>query len=54
MMSDLCKECVLYMMEQTRLKCKKQSDNLLYPVFTSGKRRSNDSMEVCLKPCAIN
>lgn len=22
MMSDLCRECVLYMMEQTRLKCK--------------------------------
>lgn len=49
MMSDLCKECVLYMMEQTRLKCKNNPDNLLYPVFTSGKRRSNDSMEVCFK-----
>ena len=44
MMSDLCKECVLYMMEQTRPKCKNNPDNLLYPVFTSGKRRSNDSM----------
>lgn len=49
MMSDLCRECVLYMMEQTRLKCKNNPDNLLYPVFTSGKRRSNDSMEVCFK-----
>ena len=49
MMSDICKECVLYMMEQTRLKCKNNPDNLLYPVFKSGKRRSNDSMEVCFK-----
>ena len=49
MMSDLCRECVLYMMEQTRLKCKDNPDDLLYPTFTNGKRRSNASMEVCFK-----
>lgn len=49
MMSDLCKECVLYMMEQTRLKCKDNPDDLLYPTFANGKRRSNASMEVCFK-----
>lgn len=49
MMSDLCRECVLYMMEQTRLKCKDNPDDLLYPTFANGKRRSNASMEVCFK-----
>lgn len=49
MMSDLCKECVLYMMEQTKLYCENNQDNLLYPVFSNGKRRSNASMEVCFK-----
>ncbi len=49
MMSPLCRECVLYMMEQTRLKCKNNPDNLLYPTFINGKRRSNSSMEVCFK-----
>lgn len=49
MMSDLCRECVLYMMEQTRLKCKDNPDDLLYPTFGNGKRRSNASMEVCFK-----
>lgn len=49
MMSDLCRECVLYMMEQTRLKCRNNPDNLLYPTFINGKRRSNSSMEVCFK-----
>lgn len=49
MMSDLCRECVLYMMEQTRLKCKNNPDDLLYPTFANGKRRSNASMEVCFK-----
>lgn len=49
MMSDLCKECVEYMIEQTKLNCKDNPDNLLYPVFRNGKKRSNDSMEVCFK-----
>lgn len=49
MMSDLCRECVLYMMEQTKLNCKNNPENLLYPTFRNGKRRSNSSMEVCFK-----
>lgn len=49
MMSPLCKECVLYMMEQTRLNCSNNPDNLLYPTFRNGKRRSSASMEVCFK-----
>ena len=48
-MSDLCKEVVLYMQEQTKLQCKHNPDNLLYPTFRNGKRRSNSSMEVCFK-----
>lgn len=48
-MSDLCRECVLYMMEQTKLKCPNNPDDLLYPSFNTGKRRSNSSMEVCFK-----
>lgn len=49
MMSPLCKECVLYMMEQTKLNCKNNPENLLYPTFKNGERRSNSSMEVCFK-----
>lgn len=49
MMSDLCLECVLYMMEQTKLKCSCNYDNLLYPVFRNGRRRSPSSMENCFK-----
>lgn len=49
MMSDLAKECVIYMQEQTKLNCKSNPDNLLYPTFRNGKRRSNSSMEVCFK-----
>lgn len=49
MMSTLCKECVIYMQEQTRLNCKNNLDDLLYPTFRNGKRRSNSSMEVCFK-----
>lgn len=49
MMSELCRECVLYMMEQTKLNCKDNPDNLLYPEFRNGKRRSLSSMEVCFK-----
>lgn len=49
MMSELCKECVLYMMEQTKMRCPNNPDNLLYPTFANGKRRSSSSMEVCFK-----
>lgn len=49
MMSDLCRECVLYMQEQTKLNCPNNPENLLYPVFRTGKRRSTSSMEVCFK-----
>ena len=48
-MSDLCKEVVQYMQEQTKLQCKNNPDNLLYPTFRNGKRRSLSSMEVCFK-----
>lgn len=46
MMSDLAKECVLYMQEQTKLNCKNNPDNLLYPTFRNGRRRTNATMEV--------
>lgn len=49
MMSDLCRECVLYMMEQTKLKCRNNPNNLLYPTFRNGKRRSNSTMENSFK-----
>lgn len=49
MMSELCRECVVYMQEQTKLKCSHNPDNLLYPTFRNGKRRSSSSMEVCFK-----
>lgn len=49
MMSELCRECVLYMIEQTKLNCPNNPENLLYPTFRNGKRRSNSSMEVCFK-----
>ena len=37
------------MQEQTRSKCKNNSENLLYPQFRTGKKRTNASMEICLK-----
>lgn len=49
MMSDLCRECVIYMMEQTKLNCRNNPDNLLYPTFRNGKRRSNSTMETSFK-----
>ena len=48
-MSDLAKECVEYMQEQTKLQCNCNKDNLLYPTFRNGKRRTNSTMEVCFK-----
>lgn len=49
MLSDLAKECVAYMIEQTKIHCKNNKDNLLYPSFRSGKRRSNSTMEIGFK-----
>ena len=49
MMSDLCLEVVRYMIEQTKLHCKNNSKNLLYPTFRTGKPRSLSSMEICFK-----
>lgn len=48
-MSELCKECVLYMKEQTKLKCPNNPEGFLYPTFRNGKARQNSSMEVCFK-----
>jgi integrase len=45
-MSDLCRECVEYMQEQTKLHCLNNQDDLLYPTFRNGKRRSNATMRV--------
>ena len=47
--SDLCRECIQYMRKQTELYCKNNPDNLLYPTFRNGKRRSNASMENSFK-----
>lgn len=50
MMSDLCKECVEYMIAQTKLHCKDDNPlGLLYPTFRTGKERSVSSMETCFK-----
>lgn len=49
MLSDLAIECVKHMQEQTKLYCKQNPDNLLYPVFQNGRRRSNATMEVGFK-----
>ena len=49
MMSDLARECVLYMQEQTKLYCRCNTENLLYPTFRNGRRRTNGTMEVGFK-----
>lgn len=48
-MSDLLVEIVKEMQEQTKLFCKNNPDDLLYPTFRTGKRRSSSSMETCFK-----
>lgn len=49
-LSDLAKEVVEYMMEQTKLKCRANPNNLLYPSFwRHGKVRSVDSYEIQFK-----
>ena len=49
MMSNLGRECVLYMQEQTKLYCRCNTENLLYPTFRNGRRRTNGTMEVGFK-----
>lgn len=48
-MSSLCRECVLYMIEQTKIKCSNNTKGYLYPTFRTGEARSNSSMETCFK-----
>ena len=47
--TDLCLECIKEMREQTSLYCECNVDDLLYPTFRNGKRRSNATMEVGFK-----
>lgn len=49
-MSDLAKEVIEYMIAQTKLKCRANPNNLVYPSFwRHGKVRSVDSYEIQLK-----
>ena len=48
-LTDLALELVNVMQEQTRSKCKNNPENLLYPQFRTGRKRTNASMEICLK-----
>lgn len=49
MLSELAVECAKYMQEQTKLHCRNNPEDLLYPVFLTGKRRSSATMEVGFK-----
>lgn len=48
-LTDLALELVNVMQEQTRNKCKNNPEDLLYPQFRTGRKRTNASMEICLK-----
>lgn len=48
-LSDFALELVEVMQTQTKSKCKNNQDNLLYPQFRTGKKRTNQSMEICCK-----
>lgn len=48
-LTDLALELVNVMQEQTKNKCKSNPENLLYPQFRKGTKRTNASMELCLK-----
>lgn len=48
-LTDLALELIEVMQEQTKNKCKDNPENLLYPQFRTGKKRTNASMEICLK-----
>lgn len=49
-MTPLAKEVLLFMIEQTRLKCRSNPDGLVFPSYTNhGKIRSLDSFEMMFK-----
>lgn len=48
-LSDFALELVETMQIQTRLKCKNNPDDLLFPQFRKGTNRTISSLEVCLK-----
>lgn len=48
-LTDFAVELIQVMQEQTRSKCKSNSENLLYPQLRRGTKRTNASMETCLK-----
>ena len=45
--TDFAMELIEVMQTQTKLKCKNNPDDLLYPQLRKGKARTNQSMEVC-------
>ncbi len=48
-LTDFAVELIQVMQEQTRSKCKNNPDDLLYPQLRRGTKRTNTSMETCLK-----
>lgn len=48
-LTDFALELVNVMQEQTKNKCKNNPENLLYPQLRKGTKRTNSSMEMCLK-----
>ena len=48
-LTDFALELVTTMQEQTKKKCKNNPEDLLYPQLRTGKKRTNSSMETCLK-----
>lgn len=49
-MSPLAKEVVLYLIEQTKMKCRHNPENLLFPSYLrNGKMRSMDAFEIQFK-----
>lgn len=48
-LTDLALELVYAMQEQTKSKCRNNPENLLYPQLRTGNKRTNSSMEICLK-----
>jgi len=49
MLSDLAVEMILQMQLKTKTYCKNNKDDILYPIFSNGKIRSNATMEVGFK-----
>ena len=48
-LTDFALELINVMQEQTKNKCKNNPENLLYPQLRKGTKRTNSSMEICLK-----